>query len=251
MHKRQLFKPTALERLEDRVVLRGGPTVSAGAVAVLIDRAYASFKAQVQQDIVNFTNDLDGASNNGGLPVVQANPALQQFLPSGNPNPLFNPNANPFVFGNPVSPRQAYLNYVTALSGQINTLARQLNSGLNLLGVRPANRVLLTRAIAAQMTGAATDGVSFAGIPQPGSLFRTLISTGPLDAKAAEPRIVQFQNLANPNAPDPGTIVPNKQAQNLTNLVGQSSLNAIDQSKLALTVQAVGIVRISRAIHGR
>jgi len=251
MRKRQLFKMTGLERLEDRVVLRGGPTLTSGAITALINQAYGAFKAQVQQDIVNFTNDLDGASNNGGIPVVIGNPALQQFLPSGNPNPRFNQNANPFVFANPVPPQQALINYANSLAGQINTLARQLNSGLNVLGVRPANRTLLTRAIAAQVTGVPTDGVSFGGLPQQGSLFRTLLSTGPLDAKAAQPRIVQFQNLANPNAPEPGTIVPNTQGQRLVNLVGQSSLNAIDQSKLALTIQAVGIARISRAIHGR
>jgi len=239
MRKRQEFKVSALEALEDRVVLRGGAAAAAAAdniaaarVAAMVNQAYNAFEINLTQNIINFADDLSGASNNGGAPVTTQDP-----------------NTGRFVFLNPVAPRQAFLNYALALQGDLNTLAQQLSSGLRSLQIRPANQAKLRAAIAAQVTGGPSDGVSFFNIPPQGSLARTLLSTGPLDAAAAIPQIQQVDS-PDPNGPLAGDLLPSRAAQ-LQQLLGQASLNAAEQSRLALSIQAQTIVRVSRAIHRR
>jgi len=224
MRKRQEFQVSGLERLEGRVVLRGGPTITGGAAAALISQAYTAFELDVQQDIQDFSDDITGAAVNG-IPTAVVNRAGTRF-----------------VFADAISPQQAFLNYFSALQGQINTLASQLAGGLGSLGVRAQTRTQLNNAIAAQITGATSNGVNVASpFPITGSLFKTLLSTGPQDAVAISPRV----------NPVTGAITSNKGAIAFQRLLGQSSINAIEQSRVALTIQAQAIIRVSRAIHHR
>jgi len=259
MRKRQAFQVSSVERLEDRLVL-AAPGLRPGAVAALISQAYTAFEVRLSQDIQDFTDRLTGAAVNGAA-IAIPNPALQPTITTtdafGNTvtlaNPKFNPFANPFVFADAASPTAAFQSYFLALQNNVNTLARQLNSGLGSLGVgSAAHRAKLRSAIAIQLTGAPTNGVDFSTLPQVGSLSRTLLSTGPLDAVAQKPVIVQRPNANKPNSPQntAGAVIPNP-AQKLIAIVGQSSINAAEQSRVALTLQAQAITRITRSLHRR